>query len=346
MLEQGHKLEVGGESMIGLCIASQRAHIALDVGAEPVRFDNPLLPNTHSELALPLISRGQVIGAMTVQSDQEAAFTEVDIATLQTMADQVANAIENARLYAQVQQDIEELRKLDELKSDFVAVVSHELRTPLTSVIAYSETLLQGRVGALTSQQQHFVEVIRQGAYEQLRIVDDLLDLSRLESGRMTFRLEETFLAPIVEEVLQTATPMAESKNQRLINQVPAGLPLIRADPDRVRQVLLNLVSNGVKFTPPEGRITVAAEVVASDAVQVAVHDTGIGIAPEHQHLIFEKFTQVEKPLTRQHRGIGLGLPIARVLVELHGGRIWVESTPGQGSTFYFTLPLAKRIDE
>lgn len=341
MLNQGHKLVIGGDSMVGLCITSQQARIALNVGEEVRHFKNPLLPTTRSELALPLISRGQVIGAMTVQSDREETFTEVDIATLQTMADQVANAIENARLYARVQRDIEELRKLDELKSDFVAVVSHELRTPLTSVIAYSETLLQGRVGDLAPQQQRFMEVIRQSAYEQLRIVDDLLDLSRLETGRMTLHLETISLPPIVDKVLHTATPLARAKDQYLANQVPADLPMICADPDRVRQIVLNLVSNGIKFTPSGGHITITAEVMPPDEIKVAVHDTGIGIAPEHQRMIFEKFTQVEKPLTRQYRGIGLGLPITRVLLELHGGRIWVESTPGRGSTFYFTLPMA-----
>ncbi len=511
MLAQGHKLEIGGDSMVSTCITTRLARVSLNAGAELIRYANPLLPETRSELALPLISRGRVIGAMTVQSTSRYAFSDVDVTILQSMADQVANAIENARLYAQeqrrrstltslqataaaitavldqeallqlitqkaaevfnapatslmlwdqdhtalvikaswglsepyarqqriprdrveaitqtngsiqpfvvpdlqstplgelalivqedlrsvlvvpliagsrvsgalctyskgqprrfsadeielarifanqaavaienarlyaqVQQDIKALRKLDELKSEFVAMISHELRTPLTSVIAYSETLLQGRLGTLAESQQQAVDVIRQSAYEQLRLVDDLLDMSLLEAGRITLQMRDMALETVVEEVLLTAGPMAESKEQQLINQVPAGLPLLRADPDRVRQVLLNLVSNSIKFTPPRGRITITAQIGDPDMMQISVHDTGIGIAPEDQNRIFEKFTQVEKPLTRQHRGAGLGLSIAQRLVELHGGRIWVESTPGQGSTFTFTLPLAR----
>jgi signal transduction histidine kinase len=157
----------------------------------------------------------------------------------------------------------------------------------------------------------------------------------------MALSVRDMPLAPVVDEALQTATPMAESKNHQLINRVPTDLPPVRGDPDRVRQVLLNLVTNSVKFTPPGGRIIVTAEIRSPGEVQVAVQDTGIGIAPEHHEMIFERFTQVERSLTRQHRGAGLGLSIARRLVELQGGRIWVESALGQGSTFYFTLPLA-----
>jgi len=297
----------------------------------------------RSVLTAPLFVGGRLIGALNIYSKgQPRAFSDDDVELACIFADQAAIAIENARLYAQIQQDVEDLRKLDELKSDFVAVVSHELRAPLTSIISYGETLLQGRVGHLVPQQQHAIEVICQSAHEQLRIVDDLLDLSRLEAGRMTLHVEEVPLASVVDEALQTAVPMAESKKQHLVNQVSADLPLVRADPNRVRQILLNLITNGIKFTPAEGRIAITAEVIANE-LQVAVRDTGIGIAPEHQHLIFDKFTQVERPLTRQYPGAGLGLPIARLLVELHGGRIWVESAPGQGSTFYFTLPLANR---
>ncbi|MBU0491288.1 MAG: transporter substrate-binding domain-containing protein [Chloroflexi bacterium] len=342
LLAQEQRLAIGGDSMVGDCIASRESRIAQDVHvSNVVRFCNPLLPDVRSELALPLIARDQVIGAMTVQSDRTAAFSSIDITTLQTLADKVANAIENARLYDQVQQDIQELRKLDELKSDFVAMVSHELRAPLTSIIAYTETVLQGRLGLLTDQQRHALEVIVQSAYEQLRLIDDLLDLSRLDAGRMPLYARDVSLVPVVEDVLETLRPLAEKKGQLLRDQVGHDLPPVHADPDRLRQILVNLVLNGIKFTPEEGAITIAAQVVSDVELCVQVRDTGIGIAMADQALIFEKFTQVERPLTRQYRGAGLGLAIARLLVELHGGQIWVESEPGQGSVFAFTLPLA-----
>jgi signal transduction histidine kinase/DNA-binding response OmpR family regulator len=482
MLELGHKLQVGGTSMIGWCTAHGKARIALDVGREAMRFDNPLLPETRSEMALPLISRGRVIGAMTIQSTRSAAFSEEDADGSQTMADQVANAIENARLfqqteeslkeisrlhqsylrhewqeyladeevraragyvyergtlkpagdvwmpeislavqrgktvalpemagalqesmaevdvalqapsvqaalavpltlrgqvigaldlyetdqprqwsqddialvesvadqvalaienaraYAELQKTAEQLKEVDRLKSQFLANMSHELRTPLNSIIGFSRVILKGIDGPLTDMQRTDLQAVYDGGQHLLGLINDILDISKIEAGRMELAFENVDLAGIIKGVMSTAIALVKDKPIELQQSVPTDLPTIWGDSRRIRQVLLNLVSNATKFTE-EGFIRVEAEAYPTEVI-ISVVDSGIGIPPDKLEVIFEPFTQADASTTRRVGGTGLGLSISKRLTEIHGGRIWVESTLDVGTTFYVTFPL------
>lgn len=599
MLEAGHKLEIGGDSMVGWCIANQQARIALRVGEEAVRFENPLLPETRSEMALPLISHGEAIGALTIQNSQEAAFSEEDIAVLQTMAGQLANAIENARLFertraaleetarakesaeaankalegqiwhttgqaqlgdkmrgeqdiptlannvvqqlcqylkaqigalyvtedgtlnlvgsyayasqkparqfkfgeglvgqaalekqslivadvpedcittrsalgkivprhimifpflyedrvvgvvemgalseftpaqmdflqtamtniaiafttaqararinellAETQQQAEELQAQEEelrvaneeleaqteslrvseaelkekqavldrqnrelkvaqqelekkaaelalaskYKSEFLANMSHELRTPLNSLLILARMLADNEEGNLSEEQVESAQIIYSGGNDLLNLINDILDLSKVEAGRMTFNVEPMLLTDLVAAVRSQFAHVAEERglelNIRLADDVPAS---IETDRQRVKQIVKNLLSNAFKFTsvgsvslgiyrPDAGADLSRGGLDPSQAIAISVTDTGIGIAPEQQKVIFEAFQQADGSTNRQYGGTGLGLSISRELASKLGGQIDLTSELGKGSTFTLYLPLA-----
>jgi signal transduction histidine kinase len=242
--------------------------------------------------------------------------------------------VANARL----EQAARRAERASRHKSEFLANMSHELRTPLNAIIGFSALLEQGLHGPLTPKQARFVANIHKSGKHLLTVINDILDLTRVEVGRLKLALEPVGLAGFVEEVLTVVREGAPAKRPNLTSEVPAGLPPAVADPVRLRQILYNLLSNAVKFTSEEGTVTVGAESLEGD-LAVWVRDTGIGIAPEDQERIFREFEQVDGSFARQYQGTGLGLALTRKLVELHGGRIWVESAPGKGSTFTFTLP-------
>jgi len=509
-LARGHRLKVGEVGIVGYVAGTGEPRVAADVGKDAVFFNNPDLPETRSEMALPLKVRDRVIGVLDVQSTQIAAFTEEDVTTLQTMADQLAVAIangqlfqrvradamrralinrvtqaatsslevkeilsrageaiseqmempsiifqwnaetetlqavtlhdrtgkdvtpeeppvvtpemapamfqalrgrqlqvlfdmplqtsgaarqlaryvgmvdaacvplmsrdqalgllalgrpeghpgldegvlsfleviaanlgvalENARLYQSAIETAERLAEVDRLKSQFLANMSHELRTPLNSIIGFSRVILKGIDGPLTDMQRTDLQTVYESGQHLLNLINDILDISKIEAGKMEIVFEEVNLQEIIKGVMSTAIGLVKDKPIELQHSVPPDLPVIRADGRRVRQVLLNLVSNAAKFTE-QGFIRVEA-MTAGDEVIVSVADSGIGIPPEKQKSIFEPFTQVDASSTRRAGGTGLGLSICKSFVELHGGRIWVESTVGVGSTFYFALPV------
>ncbi len=225
----------------------------------------------------------------------------------------------------------------DRLKSEFLANMSHELRTPLNSIIGFSRVILNGIDGPLTELQRTDLTAIHNSGVHLLQLINDILDLSKIEAGHMELQKEPVDLAPVVRGVLDTCRPLVEGKPLNLVEQIPPDLPPAYADPIRVRQIILNLVSNAIKYTD-RGAITVSARRQDGEIV-ISVRDTGIGIAPQDLPRVFEPFRQVGKALERRAAGTGLGLTISRRFVEMHGGRIWVESEPGQGSTFSFTLP-------
>jgi signal transduction histidine kinase/CheY-like chemotaxis protein len=226
-----------------------------------------------------------------------------------------------------------------QLKSQFLANMSHELRTPLNAIINFTRFLSKERYGSLTERQTELQQRVLANADHLLGLINDILDLSKIESGRMELVYEELDLAPVLQSVMSTASGLTKEKQLGLTLDVPHSLPLVRIDKTRIRQVLLNLLSNAAKFTN-QGGISVRAHVIDEQMLCIAVQDTGIGIAPEHQNLVFEEFRQVQGELTREYEGSGLGLSISKRLVELHGGRMWLESTLGTGSTFFFTLPV------
>ena len=340
MVAHGHRLRVGGESMIGQACARRQPVIAQDVSEAEARYVNPLLPDTRAEMALPLIVGDRVLGALTIQADRPHAFSPQDLTVLGIVADSLAVALQNAMLYEEQKRTAERLRELDRLKTQFIANMSHELRTPLNSIIGFSRVILKGIDGPLTEAQRQDLTAIHNAGQHLLGLINDILDLSKIEAGRMELQFSEVDMREIIRGVMSTAVGLTRDKPIELRQEVPEDLPPVWADPQRARQVLLNLVSNAVKFTD-QGFIAVRAWADES-FVTIAVQDTGIGIPKEKQEEIFQEFTQVESGTTRRYGGTGLGLAIARRLVELMGGRIWVESEVGKGSTFFFTLPRAR----
>ncbi len=234
--------------------------------------------------------------------------------------------------------DISELRRLERVRRDFVANVSHEFKTPLTAIQGFAETLL---AGALDDRQnrQRFLEIVRDHARRLARLTDDLLKLSQIEADRLEFDLHPVGIAELIEGCLETTRLQAEPKRHTVEADCPAGLPPARGDRNRLAEVLQNLLDNAVQYTPPGGHITVRARAVER-AVVVTVSDNGIGIPVADQERIFERFYRVDAARSREVGGTGLGLAIARHIVEAHGGRIWAESTVGQGSDFHFSVPI------
>jgi CheY-like chemotaxis protein len=251
--------------------------------------------------------------------------------------------MENARLYVEQRETAEQLREIDTLKSQFLANMSHELRTPLNSIIGFSRVIMKGIDGPVTDLQQQDLSAIYNAGQHLLNMINDILDISKIEAGKMELAFDEVELADIIESVLSTARGLVKDKPVELITAVEDDLPVITADPTRIRQILLNLLSNASKFTDM-GSITVTARKQVREhggsEIYIAVTDTGAGIAAEDQYKLFVPFSQVDGSPTRKVEGTGLGLSITRLLIELHGGDIAVDSELGEGSTFWFTLPL------
>jgi len=339
LLQDGHALEVGGNSLIGHVTGTGEPREAYNLDFDPAHIRIPDLPAVRSELAIPLKIGQRVIGALDVHSTEPNAFGPDDIAVLSTLSDQLAVAIENARLYQEQLETTTKLREVDRLKTQFLANMSHELRTPLNSIIGFSKVILKGIDGPVTELQQQDLEAIYSSGQLLLRLINDILDLSKIEAGKMELAFAETDLEEIIMGVLSTTSALVKDKPEiELRHNVAPGLPPITADATRLRQILLNLLSNAAKFTA-KGYIELS---VTYDTrfVTMRVKDTGIGIPADKFDLIFQEFEQVDGSTTRSVGGTGLGLPISRHFVEMHGGRIWVESELGIGSTFAVQLPI------
>jgi len=259
---------------------------------------------------------------------------------MKTFAAQSAIAIENARLFREIEVKSRELETASRHKSEFLANMSHELRTPLNAIIGFSEVLAEGMFGDVNGKQAEYLADILESGRHLLSLINDILDLSKIEAGRMELEPSSFHLPTAIDNTLILVRERAQRRDIRLACTVDDHLGTIRADERKVKQVLLNLLSNALKFTPEGGNVDVRAR--ANDGVaELSVADTGVGISPEDQQAVFEEFRQVGAA-AKKTEGTGLGLAISRKLIELHGGRLWVESTLGAGSTFTFTLPLQK----
>jgi signal transduction histidine kinase/DNA-binding response OmpR family regulator len=310
----------------------------------------------RSLVAVPLKGQGTVRGVLLVQSRTADQFSEDDRQLLSALADQAAIAIENARLYEQVRRHAEELeakveartRELQEAnqrleaasqhKSEFLANMSHELRTPLNAIIGFTRLVMRRSKDVLADRQYENLEKILISADHLLKLINDILDLSKIEAGRMEVRPVSVRLETVVDECLRTVEPMVKSDRLRLVKAIDPGLPSLTTDEDKLKQILINLLSNAVKFTDA-GTVTVAAR-PRDGNIAISVTDTGIGIPPEALELIFEEFRQVDSSTTRKYGGTGLGLSISRHFARLLGGDITVTSTVGAGSTFTLAVPL------
>lgn len=341
-----------GVGITGWVAERGEAVLVSDVREDPRYY--PANAATRSELCVPLTAGGVVIGTLNLESPEVNAFSRHDKRLLTTLAGNLAMLIERAHLFEEIEAahaELEQraealeaantrLKELDRLKTQFLAAISHELRTPLNSVIGFSEVLLDGLLGEMPAEQKDCVRSIYTSGEHLMALINDVLDLSKIEAGRMELAPESLSVGELITNVEKTCQPLIKEKSQTLTIEVADNLPRLTADPVRLRQVLLNLLSNAHKFTPEQGQITLSCR-LADDATMVfCVVDTGIGIRPEDEAIIFEEFRQAAHPAGRRVEGTGLGLAITRRLVEMHGGSIWLESQFGEGTTFSFLLPL------
>jgi len=299
----------------------------------------------RSVVYVPLFKDGAPIGNISVARQEPGSFTDDEVALLKTFADQAVIAIENVRLFKELEasnQEIAEKSRQIEVasqhKSEFLANMSHELRTPLNAIIGFSEVLSDRMFGELNEKQDEYLKDIYASGTHLLSLINDILDLSKIEAGRMELELTDFHLPTALDNALTLVRDRAGRRNITLQMSVDEGFGEVRADERKIRQVVLNLLSNAIKFTPEGGRIEVGA-VPRDVSVEVSVSDTGIGIAPEDQDAVFEEFRQVGTA-EKKAEGTGLGLTLCRKFIELHGGRIWVTSQVGVGSTFTFTIPV------
>ncbi len=336
-----------------------------DVGGNTTRLGlQNMGREAASYLGVPIPSGGEFIGVLSVQSlEEEGRFTQADQGLLTTIAASVGVAFHNAKLFEDARQARAAAEEADAAKSAFLSTVSHELRTPLTSVLGFAKIIrkrLEDRLFPLVPDDDKKVVQTKRQIAENLdvvvsegqrltKLIDDVLDLAKIEAGKFTWNMASLSVPEVIDRALAATSSLFDAKKLAIRKDVDSTLPAINGDADRLMQVVINLISNAVKFTDA-GSITIAAR-LRDGNIQVSVTDSGIGIKPEDQPKVFEKFKQVGDTLTDKPKGTGLGLPICREIVEFHGGRIWVESTPGEGSTFSFTLPTgtapaaAPRVD-
>jgi signal transduction histidine kinase/HAMP domain-containing protein len=331
MIENGNAIGqavITGDPQIVRCDA-ERAHEIF------------LSPYVRAEAALPLKLSDQIIGVLDIMSTEEDDFDDDDISVLQTVANQITIALENARTYVTEREAAIRLRELDRSKRRFLVNMSHELRTPLTNIIGFSRLMLKGISGPLTEQQQNDTQIIFHNGQHLLGLINDLLDISHIEAGMMELEFREVNLTDLISSVMATASALVRDKEVELRQENAPNLPTLQADAARIRQVLLRLLTNAAKFTE-QGSITVRTQ-LSDDYVLVSVSDTGVGIAPDDFDRIFQQFEQGNLENGRRPNGAGLGLALSKEFVEMHGGHIWVESKIGEGSTFTFSLPLSQK---
>jgi signal transduction histidine kinase len=290
-------------------------------------------------LVVPIMREGDAIGCISTSFTEPGTFTEKQIALLKTFADQAVIAIENVRLFREIQDKSRQLEIANQHKSDFLANMSHELRTPLNAIIGFSEVLVEKMFGEVNDKQLDYLKDIHSSGKHLLSLINDILDLSKIEAGRMELDVADFDLRSALENAITLVKERAQRHGIALSLEVDPSLGNFRADERKFKQILLNLLSNAVKFTPEGGKVGVVAR-PGDKAVEFSVTDTGVGIAAEDQDLVFEEFRQVGKDYTRKAEGTGLGLALTKRFVELHGGSIRLQSAPGKGSTFTFTIPL------
>jgi signal transduction histidine kinase/CheY-like chemotaxis protein len=348
-VEPDLRIPVEGNPSYAKLITTKRPVAIVDFASDPlvapVRAINPS-HQIASLLLVPIIIDDEVIGAIGADAvQQKHNFTDREINLVRAIADQLSITLQNRRLLEEtrqraieLQETAERLQEMDKLKTQFLANMSHELRTPLNSIIGFSRVILKGIDGPLTELQKTDLTSIYNSGQHLLGLINNVLDLSKIEAGKMELNFEEVEIGPVIKGVMSTAIALVKDKPVELVQEMPDNLPTVWADATRLRQIILNLVSNACKFTE-EGSVTVLAT-AKREKIIIRVSDTGMGIPSDNMEHIFEEFTQVDASTTRKVGGTGLGLPISRHFVEMHKGQIWVDSTPGQGSTFSFAIPI------
>jgi signal transduction histidine kinase/DNA-binding response OmpR family regulator len=332
-VEEGSAHFLAGSGLLGEVASTQGAARHGNPAGE--RFELPGFagPVAHEALAVPMVQERQAIGVLVVL-DRAEGFTADDVEFLRMFATQAAVQVRNSQLF-------EHTKVLDRLKSDFVAVVSHEIRTPLTSVKGALELLSDARYFHNSEQQSKLLTIAHANAERLLLLINDILDFSKLESASLPMTIERQRLEPVVQQAAQNLRMLLEERRIKLELWLPEQLPDALLDAHRITQVVTNLLSNAIKFSPPGGQVRIEAS-AADRVLRVTVRDHGDGIASKDLPKLFKKFQQIDSGSTRKVGGTGLGLVICKGIIEQHGGRIGVESAPGEGSTFWFTLPAAE----
>jgi signal transduction histidine kinase len=361
---QGRLIPVDS-SLLGWAVIHDEPVVSPDMSSDPrtYRLQEPEAP-LRTVAIVPLRSAGVVIGTVSVYNRRDGApFGEADVQLLQTLGDQVVVGLDRAAVLEESRRNERalaaknaELVRATRLKSEFLANMSHELRTPLNAIIGFSDLLLSGQVGDLDTQHREFLEAVLRNGRHLLSLINSILDLSKIEAGRMTLELAQADVREAITGAVADTASLRSAKRQEC--RLDLGTPLqVLADAVRVRQVLFNLLANASKFTPEGGSITLRAlpsqaplplpaerageepRMVNRDVVWVSVSDTGVGISPDDMPKLFLEFSQVDSSASRQAQGTGLGLALCRKFVEMHGGTIGADSVPGRGTTFWFILP-------
>jgi signal transduction histidine kinase len=339
---RGHPIHLG-ETLVGQCGARREAVQIADLAKVPPHplFEMHLKAGVRALLAVPLLHQDEVVGALIVRRKRVGAFTPQIVNLLQSFASQSAIAIQNARLFQEIEDKSRQLEIASQHKSQFVANMSHELRTPLAAMLGYAELLSDGMFGELPEKSIRIVERVQANGKHLLGLINTVLDISKIESGQFKLSLSEYSIDSMVQTVRMATESLASAKKLFFKTNVVKGLPYGWGDEPRLTQVLLNLVGNAIKFTEA-GEVCISGG-AKDDSFVISVSDTGPGIPYEERERIFDKFHQVDSTSTRAKGGTGLGLAIAKEIIEMHGGRIWVESIVGRGSTFRLELPVRAR---
>lgn len=334
-----HSIELKQDHLVGQAIKNLTTQVC--AGPSLDRYiDRQLFPHTRAELAVPLKVGRRIIGVLDVHSTHQDAFDGNEVMVLETLSGQVVVAIENARVYAIERQAAEQLRELEELRRRFLANMSRELRMPLNNIIGFSRVILKGIDGPITDLQREDLSAIHDSGQQLLVLINDILDIAHIEAGEMELSIKPVDFRDVAHSVIPTVNALLQGRPIRFRYEISPDLPHVLADPHRVRQVLLKLLSNAAKFTGAgEIRLRVWRD---TDQIMVSVKDTGIGIPDKDRKKVFEMFRQLSQPVERNARGTGLGLAFSKEIVEMHGGRIWLESKEGKGTDFTFTLPIAE----
>ena len=340
MALEGRVININDNSLVARAARLRQGVLENDVRKTLDFLPHPLLPHTRAEIAQPMVVGDKLIGVLDLQSDRENAFTDDDLQIHKILASQIAVAVQNASQYAEQVEMTTKLRELDQLKSEFLASMSHELRTPLNSIIGFADVLLEGLDGDLNERMEEDVSLIKQSGSHLRTLIGDILDMSKIEAGHMELRYESVDMFKMAEDIMATTQPLATEKSLKMFLNIEGTTGLVEADRTRMRQVFLNIIGNAIKFTD-KGSVTISISEKAEHLL-IAIRDSGIGIKEEHIPIVFEQFRQIDGGLNRAAGGTGLGMPITKRLIELHGGSIWVKSVVGQGSTFYFTIPYMK----
>ncbi len=329
------------QGILGRVVRTGRPELVEDVENDPDYTQ--VVSETVAQLTVPIRCEERIVGAIALESSQAGRFDHEALEFIIRLADHAAIAIENARLFEQV-------RRANDAKTEFVSFVSHELKQPMTSIKGYTDLLIKGAGGELTDAQRSFLDTVRANAERMNTLVSDLLDVSRIENGRIRLQFAPVSIEQVIQDTLQTISRQIETKKQTLEVDLAPNLPPVWGDRDRLVQIVINVVSNAHKYTPEGGSVTIRVQRWSDgqDAgepngfVLCSVADTGIGIAPKDQARLFTKYFRADDPSVRSVAGTGLGLVITKSLVELQGGEMWVESEVGKGSTFAFTIPAVE----